>query len=139
MIKEFKAFILRGNVVELAVAVIIGAAFTLVVNSLVKDVFSPIIGLIGGQDFSTLTATLKDASGTDPAVVIRYGNFINALINFLLVALAVFFFIVKPLNTIAARRKRGAEEPAPEEKSDEVILLEEIRDLLKEPPARRRA
>lgn len=126
MFKEFKAFIMRGNVVDLAVGIIIGAAFKSVVDSLVNDVITPVIGAIGGQDFGSLSIHLKDDA------FIRYGAFLNALISFLLVAAAVFFFVVKPLNVLAARRKRGdaAEEdtPAP---SDEALILAEIRDLLR--------
>ena len=126
MLKEFKAFILRGNVVDLAVGIIIGAAFKDVVDSLVKNVFTPLIGAVGSQDFSTLTIRMGDRGE------IAYGAFITAVISFLMIAAAVFFFVVKPLNMLAERRKRGdaAEEdtPAP---SDEALILAEIRDLLR--------
>src|SRR3954467_3441420 len=101
MFKEFKAFIMRGNVVDLAVGIIIGAAFKSVVDSLVNDVLTPVIGAIGGQDFSTLSIHLKDDA------FIRYGAFLNAIISFVMIAAAVFFFVVKPLNILAERRKRG--------------------------------
>jgi large conductance mechanosensitive channel len=132
MLKEFKTFISRGNVVDLAVAVVIGAAFATVVASFVDGIINPIIGLIGGDDLSRLGITLKDASGTDPAVVLQYGIVLSALINFLLVAAAIFFIVVKPLNVLAERRKRGTvpAEEAPE-LSDEALLLTEIRDLLR--------
>jgi large conductance mechanosensitive channel len=123
--KEFKAFISRGNVVDLAVAVVIGAAFGAVVTSFVENIITPIIGIPGKNDFSTLHFTINDS-------VFRYGLFLNALISFLSIAAAVFFFVVKPLNMLAERRKKGEvppeESPAP---SDEALLLAEIRDLLK--------
>lgn len=132
MLQEFKKFLARGNVIDLAVAVVIGAAFTTVVNSVVDHLISPILGLLGGADFSDLVITLKSASGTDPAIVLGYGAIITAVINFLLVAAAVFFLIVKPINAMAERRRRGEEAPedtpAP---SDEALLLTEIRDVLK--------
>ncbi len=125
MFKEFKAFLMRGNVVDLAVAVVIGAAFGAVVNALVKDLITPIIGIPGSTDFSSLHFTINDS-------VFAYGDFLNALITFLSIAAAIFFFVVKPLNMMAERRKRGesAEEdtPAP---TDEALILAEIRDLLK--------
>ena|SRR5436190_18298758 len=125
MLKEFKAFIMRGNVVDLAVAVVLGAAFGAVVTSFVANIITPIVGaIIGGNDFGTLHITLKDDA------VITYGNFLNQLITFISVAAAVFFFVVKPLNALAARRKQG-EEPEPEELSLDQELLTEIRDLLR--------
>jgi large conductance mechanosensitive channel len=130
MLKEFKAFIMRGNVVDLAVGVVIGAAFKTVVDSLVANLFTPLIGLIGGTDFKALTITLKDATSTKHAVVLSYGAFITDVISFVLIAAAVFFFVVKPLNVLAERRKRGEEEEPPEMTTEEV-LLSEIRDLLR--------
>ena len=125
MFKEFKAFIMRGNVVDLAVAVVIGAAFGAVVTSLVTNIITPIVGIPGSTDFSTLHFTIRDS-------VFRYGLFLNALLSFLSMAAAIFFFVVKPLNILAERRKRGetAEEdtPAP---SDEALILAEIRELLR--------
>ncbi len=101
MFKEFKEFVLRGNVVDLAVAVVIGAAFGSVVTALVKDLVTPLIGAIGGQpDFSSLTFTLNGSK-------FMYGDFINALIAFLLIAGVIFFFVVKPLNTLTERSKRN--------------------------------
>ena len=125
MVKEFKAFVLRGNVVDLAVAVVIGAAFGAVVTSFVNNILTPLIGIIGKKDFAEFDFTIRDS-------VFRYGLFINSLISFVLVAAAVFFFVVKPLNILAERRKRGevSEEEVPE-LSDEAILLSEIRDLLR--------
>ena len=127
MFKEFKAFIVRGNVVDLAVAVVIGAAFGAVVTSFVANIVTPIVGALAGwNDFGSLHITLKDDA------VITYGAFINSLIAFLSVAAAIFFFVVKPLNMLAERRKRGEapeeDTPAP---SDEALILAEIRDLLR--------
>jgi large conductance mechanosensitive channel len=98
MLRDFKAFILRGNVVDLAVGVVVGAAFGAVVNSLVKDIFTPLLAVPGSSNFSSLKWTI---GGSD----ILYGNFINALISFLLIAAAVFFFVVRPINALMARRK----------------------------------
>jgi len=101
MIKGFRDFILRGNVVDLAVAVVIGAAFGAVVKSLVDDLIMPIIAMIFGQpDFGGLTFTINDA-------VYRYGSFINSVITFLLIALAIYFVVVVPMNKLAERRARG--------------------------------
>lgn len=109
MLKEFREFIMRGNVLDLAVGIIIGAAFTTVVNSLVNDVIMPPIGvLVGGVDFSDLAITIKEASGDAPAVTINYGLFINAVINFLIVALAVFL-LVKAVNEAMTRARREPE------------------------------
>jgi large conductance mechanosensitive channel len=139
MFDEFKKFIMRGNVIDLAVGVVIGVAFGAVVTSLVDNIINPIIGLVGGQDFSTLSITLKEATRATatsvgkPAVVLGYGALISAIINFVLVAAAVFFLIVKPLNVLNERRRRG--ETAPEETpapTDEALLLTEIRDLLQQ-------
>lgn len=98
MIKNFKSFLLRGNVVELAVAVVIGAAFGAVVDALVKDLLTPIIAIPGQADFSTLTFTIRDST-------FRYGHFLNVLISFLTVAAAVFFFVVRPVNALNERRR----------------------------------
>jgi len=131
VLNEFKKFLLRGNVVDLAVAVVIGAAFSAVVQAFTDGIVNPLIGVVGGQNFDTLTITLLEETASKPAVVLGYGSVITAVINFVLVAAIVFFLIVKPLNAIAARRARGEEPveatPAP---SDEALLLTEIRDLL---------
>jgi len=120
MIKEFRDFLLRGNVVDLAVAVVIGAAFAALVNSLVADVLTPIIGaIVGKPDFSNLNFTINGSE-------FNYGNFLNALIAFLSVAAAVFFFVIKPMNTL--NRLRGA---SSEEVANEIELLTEIRDELR--------
>lgn len=127
IIKEFKEFIARGNVIDLAVGVIIGSAFGKIVTSLVNDILTPIIGVIlGGIDFTNLTIKFKDAT-------IYYGNFIQNVIDFLIVAFCIFMF-VKAINTLThkEKKKENKKEEMPK-KSDEVILLEEIRDLLKNP------
>jgi large conductance mechanosensitive channel len=136
MLRGFKDFVMRGNVIDLAVAVVIGAAFTAVVTAFVSFILTPLIAAIAGKpDFSELTFTINDSK-------FFYGAFINALIAFLLVAAAVYFFIVMPLNTVAERRaaKLAAGEPDPEPKPEEIILLEQIRDLLaKEDPFAKQA
>ena len=110
MFKEFKAFILRGNVVDLAVAVVIGAAFGAVVTSFTNNILMPIIGIIGSKDFAEFDFTIRGS-------VFRYGLFINSLISFVLIAAAIFFFVVKPLNVLAARRARGAPPESPTTKA----------------------
>ena len=125
MLKEFRDFILRGNVVDLAVAVVIGAAFGAVVTGFVSSFITPLIALIGGKpDFADLTFSI---SGT----VFTYGTFLNLLIAFLVIAAAVFFVIVRPVNALMARLKRG-EEPEVEAPPQDVVLLMEIRDLLRD-------
>ena len=121
MIKEFKKFISKGNVVDLAVGVIIGAAFGKIVSSLVDDIIMPLIGLIvGGIDFSGLTVKIKDAS-------INYGMFIQNVVDFLIVAFCIFLAI-RAFNKLTKKEEKKEAKPA---KSDEVKLLEEIRDCLK--------
>jgi len=127
MMKEFKDFAMKGNVVDLAVGVIIGAAFGKIVSSLVGDVFMPILGLVtGGINFSDMAITLKDAAGGKPAVLLAYGKFIQAGIDFIIVAIAIFLF-VKALNSL--KRKEAAAPAAPPAQE---VLLTEIRDLLKQ-------
>ena len=122
MFKEFRDFVMRGNVVELAVAVVIGAAFGAVITAFTSAFVTPLIALIGGKaDFSDLAFTI---SGTS----FPYGLFLNALISFLIIAAVVFFFVVRPMNAIMARLKRSDEEP--EAPTAEVTVLTEIRDLL---------
>jgi large conductance mechanosensitive channel len=128
IVAEFKEFILRGNVIDLAVAVVIGAAFGAVVTAFVKDILTPLIAAIFGKpDFSALTFTIHKSR-------FLYGDFINAVIVFLSIAVAVFFFVVKPLNYMQERRKRAMAaggEPDTASLSDEALLLTEIRDLLR--------
>ena len=136
MFGEFREFISRGNVVDLAVGVIIGAAFTAIVNSLVNDLLMPPLGLIiGGIDFSNFFLTLKgesypslDAAKAAGAVTINYGLFLNAVIRFLIVAFAIFI-IVKQVNRLHRAEKAPAAPPPP---PADVVLLTEIRDLLRQ-------
>lgn len=126
---EFKQFISRGNVIDLAVGVIIGGAFTSIVNSLVNDVVMPVIGILfGGIDFTGLKYVVTPAQGDIPEAAIYYGNFIQNVVNFLLVALVVFI-MVKLINRF--RRKKEAAPTPPPQPSEEVLLLREIRDALK--------
>ena len=123
MLKGFREFIMRGNVVDLAIAVVIGTAFTALVTAFVKDILTPIIAAIAGQpDFSALTFTINSSH-------FYYGDVIDAVITFLSVAAAVYFFVVVPLNRLAERRARG-QAPAPAEVPEDIALLSEIRDLL---------
>lgn len=132
LIDEFKTFAVKGNVVDMAVGIIIGAAFGAVVASAVDDLIMPPIGLlIGGVDFSDLTVVLKEAVGDNPAVTLNYGMFLQVLINFLIVAFAVFL-LIKAINSL--RRKQEEKPAAPPAPSNEEILLAEIRDLLKGKP-----
>jgi large conductance mechanosensitive channel len=127
MIKGFRDFLMRGNVIDLAVAVVIGVAFGAVVTAFATDFLGGVIGAIGGTpDFGDAGVTVNDSK-------IVYGSTINALIDFAIVAAAVYFAVVVPMHAVAARRARGADvaTPAP---SDEAKLLTEIRDLLAEQP-----
>ena len=122
MIKEFKKFISRGNVIDLSVGIIIGGAFSAITNSLVNDILMPFIGMVcGGIDFTDLSINIKDSK-------IAYGSFIQAIINFLIIAFALFM-IVKVMNKLFDKKKPEEAKP---KKADDIILLEEIRDLLKE-------
>jgi len=131
MMKEFKEFAMRGNVVDMAVGIVIGAAFGTIVKSFVADVLSPPIGLLlGGVDFNQLMIILKEAVGETPAVSINYGAFLMTIFDFLIIAWAIFM-VIKGMN----RMKRKKEEEAPAEPPappQEEVLLTEIRDLLKE-------
>ncbi|MFK0093073.1 large-conductance mechanosensitive channel protein MscL [Pseudomonas sp. NPDC090592] len=129
MISEFKAFAVKGNVVDMAVGIIIGAAFGKIVSSFVGDVVMPPLGLlIGGVDFSDLAITLKAAEGDVPAVVLAYGKFIQTVIDFLIVAFAIFMG-VKVINRL--KREEAVAPTAPPVPTAEETLLTEIRDLLK--------
>lgn len=129
MLQEFKTFALRGNVVDMAVGIIIGAAFGKIVTSLVADVVMPPIGvLVGGMDFSKLAITLQATSANLPEVTLNYGKFLQSSLDFIIVALAVFL-LVRGINSL---KKKEAEKPkAPLPPSREEVLLAEIRDLLK--------
>ena len=128
-ISEFKAFAVKGNMVDMAVGIIIGAAFGKIVSSLVADVIMPPLGvLIGGVNFSDLAIVLKEAVGEAPAVVLAYGKFIQSIIDFVIIALAIFLAI-KLVNRL--RREEAAAPETPPSPTKEETLLSEIRDLLK--------
>ena len=136
-IKEFKEFAMKGNVMDMAVGVIIGGAFGKIVSSLVNDLLMPLVGaLIGNVDFTTLSATLREAvmdgeTVVKPAVVLNYGNFIQVTVDFLIVAFCIFA-VIKAINAMKKKEEPAPAEPeAPAPKPDDVVLLEEIRDLLK--------
>ena len=123
--KDFRDFILRGNVLDLAVAVVIGVAFNAVVTSLVNDIIMPIVaGIIGKPSFDDLAFSLGDAT-------VFYGKFLTALVNFLIIA-ATIFVIIRAFESLQHRRRKGEIEEPEEAKTDEVLLLEQIRDLLAE-------
>ena len=127
MIQEFKEFAVKGNVVDMAVGIIIGGAFGKIVSSFVADIIMPPIGLLlGGVDFTNLAIVLKEASGKEPAVLLSYGKFIQNVVDFTIVAFAIFL-MVRAINSLKKK-----EEEAPVEPPKEEVLLTEIRDLLKE-------
>jgi large conductance mechanosensitive channel len=129
MLQEFRAFAVKGNMVDMAVGIIIGAAFGRIVQSLVRDVVMPPIGMaIGGVNFSELAVVLKEATEETAAVTIAYGAFIQTLIDFVIIALAVFVG-VKVINSM--KRKEEEAPAAPPKPSDELLVLREIRDSLK--------
>ena len=129
MLKEFKEFAVKGNAIDMAVGIIIGASFGKIISSLVADVIMPPIGvLIGGVDFSKLAFTIKEAAGDAPAVTLNYGNFVQSIVDFTIIAFAIFM-MVKLINKL---KKQEAAAPAiPPEPTKEELLLTEIRDLLK--------
>ena len=137
MIRDFKEFVMRGNVVDLAVGIVIGAAFGKIVTSLVNDILMPPIGLLtGGVDFSGLFINLSGGSYSSlaaareaGAATINYGAWINTVIDFLIVAFAIFFFVVRPINRL--ERKKQEEPASSPVLSKQETLLTEIRDLLK--------
>lgn len=120
MIREFRDFLFRGNIVDLAVAVVIGVAFGAIVTSLVEDIITPLLGLIGIPDFSTWVIEIGDSE-------MKIGNFLNTLISFVTIAAAIFLFVVKPMGRIMATQAKDEEEAGP----TEVDLLTEIRDELR--------
>jgi large conductance mechanosensitive channel len=129
LLSEFKTFAVKGNMIEMAVGIIIGAAFGKIVSSLVGDVIMPPLGvIIGGVDFSDLAITLKAAEGSAPAVVLAYGKFIQSIIDFVIVAFAIFIGI-KAINRL--KREEAAAPAAPPAPTKDQELLSEIRDLLK--------
>jgi large conductance mechanosensitive channel len=128
IVQEFKEFAMKGNVLDLAVGVIIGGAFGKIVTSFVNDILMPPLGfLLGGINFSDLKIILKKEVGELPAITFNYGNFIQATIDFLIIAFAIFMF-VKMINKF---RKKEEAKPEPKKVSNEELLLTEIRDLLK--------
>ncbi len=130
-VKEFKAFAMRGNVIDMAVGIIIGGAFGKIVSSLVNDIIMPPIGLLlSDVDFSRLSATLKKAVAEQPAVTINYGVFINNIIDFLIVAFVIFILI----HAINRLKRREVEKPVPAAPPQQEVLLTEIRDILKSRP-----
>src|SRR5690606_32785163 len=129
LLDEFKKFAIKGNVMDMAVGVIIGAAFGKIVTSFVNDVIMPPIGiLIGGVKFSELKLVLKEAVGETPAITLNYGNFLQVTFDFLIIAMSIFL-AVKMLN--AAKKKEEVQPAAPPAPTKEEVLLTEIRDLLK--------
>jgi large conductance mechanosensitive channel len=127
MMSEFRDFAMRGNVVDMAVGIVIGGAFGKIVSSFVNDVLMPPIGLaLGGVDFSELAVTLQEASGDVAAVTLKYGAFIQTVIDFIIIAFAIFM-VVKAMNNL----KKKEEAAPPPKPSEEVTLLTEIRDMMK--------
>ncbi len=125
LVKEFKEFAFKGNIIELAIAFVLGAAFATVVSSLVENVLLPIVAAIFGQpDFSGISIHIGEAE-------ILYGSFLNAVISFLLIAIALFFFVVKPYKAIEAQKEQEEEAPAEDPGPSEVELLTQIRDALR--------
>ena len=125
MLKEFRDFILRGNVIDLAIAVVIGVAFKAIIDALVKDLITPLIAAIGGQpDFSQIKFTINRSE-------FLIGDFINQVVSFLIIAAVIFFLVVRPMNAVMARAARRTEEAAPPAPTKEEVLLTEIRDALR--------
>lgn len=128
IVSEFKEFAMKGNLIDMAVGIIIGAAFGKIVSSVVNDVIMPPIGLlVGGVNFTDLKIVMRDAGAAGPAVTLNYGNFLQVCFDFIIIAFAIFMF-VKAIN--AAKRTKEAEQ-SPAEPPRQEVLLEEIRDLLK--------
>ena len=125
MLKDSKQFLLRGNVVDLAIAVVIGAAFSGVVTALVKDLITPLIAAVGGKpNFESLSFTINNSK-------FMYGDFLNALLSFLIMASVVFFFVMQPINQLIKLAQRGKVEDAPPPPPDpQLVVLQEIRDAL---------
>ncbi len=130
MMQEFKSFAMRGNVVDMAVGIVIGGAFGKIISSFVADVIMPPIGvLVGGVDFTNLAIVIQEAAGDAAAVTINYGKFIQSMIDFLIIAFAIFM-VVKAMNSLKKKEEEApAEPPAP---SKEELLLTEIRDALRQ-------
>lgn len=137
ILQEFKQFAMRGNVIDMAVGVVIGGAFGKIVTSIVGDLIMPAVGcLVGGMNFTDLKVTLKSAvmdgdAVVSPAVTLNYGNFIQVTIDFLIIAASIFL-LIKAINTLSRKKKEEEVPAAPPAPSKEEVLLTEIRDLLKE-------
>lgn len=128
-IQEFKEFAMRGNVLDMAVGVVIGGAFGKIVSSLVGDVIMPVVGVLtGGVNFTDLKIVLKEAIGEAPAVTINYGSFIQTMVDFLIIAFCIFC-VIKAINSLKKPKEEPVAEPAAP--SEDIVLLTEIRDLLK--------
>jgi large conductance mechanosensitive channel len=131
VVSEFKAFAMKGNVLDMAVGIIIGAAFGKIVSSIVNDIIMPPIGLlVGGVTFTDLKFVMKEAVGTSPAVTLNYGNFLQVCFDFLIVAFAIFI-LIKAINTANKKEAEVTSASTPAVPTKEEILLTEIRDLLK--------
>jgi large conductance mechanosensitive channel len=128
VIKGFRDFIMRGNVIDLAVAVVIGVAFTAVVTSVTNNLINPLVAAVGGSSVHGLGFQLVSGN---PKTVLDFGAVITAIINFLIVAAVVYFLVVTPMNALAERRRRG-QEPEPQAPAEDIVLLQEIRDLLRQ-------
>lgn len=129
MMKEFKEFAMRGNVIDMAVGIVIGAAFGAIVSSFVADVVTPPLGmLLGGMDFANMNIVLKEAVGETPAVTLNYGVFLQKVFDFIVVAFAIFM-VVKGMNSMKRKKEEAPAAPAPPPAQE--VLLAEIRDLLK--------
>jgi len=129
IVKEFKTFAMRGNVMDMAVGIVIGVAFGKIVTSLVNDVIMPPIGLLmGGVDFSHLAVVLKSAAGSEPAVTLKYGMLINTVIDFLIVVFAIFM-VVKGMNALKRKKEEATAAPPPPPVQE--MLLRDIRDILR--------
>lgn len=136
MLQEFKEFAIKGNVVDMAVGIIIGAAFGKIVTSFVEDIIMPVLGILtGGVDFSDRALVLKEAAEGAPAVTLNYGMLLQVSLNFIIVAFAIFL-LIKGINTLK-RKESAAQEDAPAAPTQEEVLLAEIRDLLKESAAKK--
>lgn len=129
MMSEFKSFAMKGNVMDMAIGIIIGGAFGKIVSSFVNDVLMPPLGvLMGGVDFKDLAYTVQEAAGDVPAVTLNYGNFIQTALDFIIIAFAIFM-MVKAMNSMKKKEEEAPSEPP--KPSSEEVLLSEIRDLLK--------
>ncbi len=131
MMSEFKEFAMRGNVVDMAIGIVIGGAFGKIVTSFVNDVLMPPLGLaIGGVDFKDLSIVLQEAQGEVAAVTLNYGSFVQTIVDFIIIAFAIFM-VIKGMNSLKRKEEEPAAEPEPPKPSAEEALLTEIRDLLR--------